>query len=138
MTTVVVSGGFDPLHVGHVRLMQHARKLGQRLIVLVNNDNWIRAKKGQPFMPEDERCEIIAALDCVDEVMLTTHLQDEDRYDCSRELKMIDFELFANGGDRTETNSPEHDLCLTLGKRVAYSVGGGKIQSSSWLISGSR
>ena len=138
MTTIIVSGGFDPIHVGHIRLMQNAKKLGSHLIVLVNNDNWIEQKKGQAFMPESERCEVIAALECVDEVMLTTHLPGEDRYDCSRELKKIQFDVFANGGDRTETTSPEHDLCLTLGKRVEYGVGGGKVQSSSWLISGSR
>lgn len=143
MTIVIVSGGFDPLHVGHVRLILAASELGDKLIVLVNNDHWIRRKKEKAFMPEAERCEIIESIGVVDEVYLTQHTEYEDRYDCAWELRQLRREngdrlLFANGGDRTQATSPEDKVCKELGIGVEYNVGGGKIQSSSWLIQGSR
>ncbi|KKL27629.1 hypothetical protein LCGC14_2383250, partial [marine sediment metagenome] len=70
---VTVSGGFDPLHIGHVRMFQEARKLGDRLVVILNNDNWLQKKKGRTFMSEQERKEILEALACVDEVVITDH-----------------------------------------------------------------
>lgn len=70
---VAVSGGFDPLHRGHVRLFQEAKKLGDKLIVILNNDNWLKAKKGYAFMPQEERKEVIKAMAMVDEVILTKH-----------------------------------------------------------------
>lgn len=132
---VAVSGGFDPIHVGHVRMMEEAKKLGTHLVVIVNNDNWLRTKKGFVFMPEAERVELIRALGCVDEVVLTDHSEnDSDRTVC-RALDAVRPDIFSNGGDRGEGNTPEADLCGRLGIRMVYGVGaGGKLQSSSWLV----
>ncbi len=134
---VAVSGGFDPLHIGHIRLFQEAKKLGDKLIVILNNDNWLKSKKGYFFMPENERKEIIESIDCVDEVIITEHkLNSKDRSVCS-ELKKIKPHIFANGGDRYKDNIPEVETCNEIGCEMVFNVGfGGKIQSSSWLLRG--
>lgn len=133
---VAVSGGFDPLHIGHVRMFREARALGDRLIVILNNDHWLRNKKGFVFMPETERKEVLEALGCVDEVVLTDHVEgDADRSVC-RMLQKIRPHIFANGGDRKPDGDPvpEVMLCEELGIELAYNVGyGGKVQSSTWL-----
>ncbi len=140
---VAVSGGFDPLHVGHVRLLNAAKKLGGKLVVILNNDNWLIAKKGFTFMPERDRKEILESLAAVDEVMLTSHKKnDSDRSVC-RELRQLLPDIFANGGDRTpkdakkktSTLNPEVALCKELGITTIFNVGkGGKIRSSSELV----
>jgi cytidyltransferase-like protein len=138
---VAVSGGFDPLHIGHVRMFQEAKKLGDHLVVILNNDNWLRTKKGFSFMPETERKEIIEAIHCVDEVIITSHeLDDMDRSVC-RELSKIRPHVFANGGDRKPDGDPvpEVMLCQELGVELIYNIGaGGKVQSSSWLVDAAR
>jgi cytidyltransferase-like protein len=132
---VAVSGGFDPIHVGHVRLMQEAKKLGDRLVVIVNNDNWLRKKKGYVFMPQEERVEVIRALACVDEVVLTFHGEHPEDMSVCAELRAIRPNRFANGGDRKEDNVPEVAVCDEIGCELAFNVGaGGKVQSSSWLV----
>lgn len=134
--TVAVSGGFDPLHVGHVRLFQEAKKLGDRLVVILNNDNWLKKKKGYVFMRESERKEVIAALAVVDEVIVTGHRPNQEDMSVCAELKKLQPHIFANGGDRTEKNIPEVGVCDRLKCRLVFNVGrGGKIQSSSWLVS---
>lgn len=132
---VAVSGGFDPLHVGHVRLFQEAKKLGDKLIVILNNDNWLLKKKGCFFMPEKERKELIEALQAVDEVVISGHeLNPKDMSVCA-ELKKIKPDIFANGGDRTKKNIPEIAICEAIGCKMIFGVGhGGKVQSSSWLL----
>lgn len=134
---VAVSGGFDPVHIGHIRMFQEAKKLGDELVVILNNDYWLQDKKGFPFMPEAERKEIIEAIAGVDRVVVTTHtLGDPDRSVC-RALREIQPTIFANGGDRKPDGDPvpEVDLCNELGIEIIYNVGaGGKVQSSSWLI----
>lgn len=134
---VAVSGGFDPLHFGHVRMFREAKKLGDKLVVILNNDNWLTDKKGKPFMPEEERKEIIEAIEGVNRVVLTEHtLGDPDRSVCHM-LKKIKPHIFANGGDRKPDGDPvpEVELCKELGIDLVYNIGaGGKIQSSSWLI----
>jgi len=134
---VAVSGGFDPLHIGHVRMFQEAKKLGDELVVILNNDNWLADKKGSPFMPEAERKEIIEAIAGVDRVVITDHTEgDPDRSVC-RILRDINPDVFANGGDRHPDGDPvpEVELCKALGIELHYNVGtGGKVQSSSWLI----
>ena len=70
---VAVSGGFDPIHSGHIRLFQEAKKLGDRLVVIINNDNWLKKKKNHIFMPEKERKEVVEAIRGVYRVMLTGH-----------------------------------------------------------------
>jgi D-beta-D-heptose 7-phosphate kinase/D-beta-D-heptose 1-phosphate adenosyltransferase len=134
---VAVSGGFDPIHFGHVRMFQEAKKLGDELVVILNNDNWLADKKGKPFMPGVEREEIIQAIKGVDRVVLTDHVPgDPDRSVC-RALRSIKPDIFANGGDRHPEGDPipEVELCKELGIEMVYNVGaGGKVQSSSWLI----
>lgn len=130
---VAVSGGFDPIHVGHVRMFQEAKKLGTELVVILNNDNWLKAKKGYVFMPQKERAEIIRAIGCVDRVYITHHVKnDPDRSVCY-ELQMIKPDIFANGGDRTKKNIPEKYVCYQIGCTMVFNVGGKKVQSSSKL-----
>lgn len=136
---VAVSGGFDPIHIGHVRLFKKAKKLGDKLVVIVNNDNWLHDKKGFAFMPEIERKELIASLPEVDKVVLTDHVPGEYFVDKSvcKMLRKLKPDVFVNGGDRKPDGDPvpEVALCEQLGIKMAYNVGrGGKVQSSSWMI----
>ncbi len=140
---VAVSGGFDPVHIGHVRLFNEAKKLGDKLVVILNNDNWLMKKKGFMFMNENERKEIVASFSAVDEVITTGHTEnDPDRSIC-RELRKLRPDIFANGGDRTsedaqKKNSPLNPdvlLCKELGIKTVFNVGkGGKLRSSSELV----
>ncbi|NBV76669.1 hypothetical protein EBR66_00670 [bacterium] len=134
---VAVSGGFDPIHIGHVRMFQQARKYGDKLVVILNNDNWLEAKKGYAFMNEKERAELISAFPEVDKVVITSHIKnDSDRSVC-RELAKLKPAVFANGGDRKPDGDPvpEVELCSKLGIKMVYNIGkGGKVQSSSWLV----
>lgn len=136
---VAVSGGFDPIHVGHVRMIQEAAKLGDELVVIINNDNWLRTKKGEAFMPEDQRQEIVEALAGVDRVVLTNHEPNcEDMSVCDA-LREVQPHVFANGGDRFADNIPEAVLARELGIECVFNVGrGGKVQSSSWLTAEDR
>ena len=135
VTWVAVSGGFDPLHVGHVRMFKAARKLGDKLVVILNNDHWLRAKKGYSFMPQHERRELILAFPFVDRVVITSHRARDPDTSVVRELSRLRPSIFANGGDRKKENTPEDAACEQLGIRQRYGVGrGGKIQSSSWMI----
>lgn len=138
---VCVSGGFDPIHVGHVRMIQEAAALGDELVVIINNDHWLMKKKGYVFMPQDQRREIIEAIKGVTRVVFTSHeVNDEDRSVC-RELRAIKPHIFANGGDRKPDGDPipEVLVCDELGIEMVYNVGqGGKVQSSSWLTAEDR
>ena len=109
---VLITGGFDPIHSGHIAYIKEARKLGDYLIVGVNSDEWLTRKKGTPFMPLKERQTILAAIKEVDEVVVFNDtdnsakdaiLQVRGRYP---NTKIV----FGNGGDRTKTNIPEMDL----------------------------
>lgn len=132
---VAVSGGFDPLHIGHIRLFQEAKQLGDKLLVILNNDHWLIAKKGFVFMPQEERKEVIEAISVVDSVMLTKHdLSRQDMSVCP-ELEEFRPDIFVNGGDRSKENIPEVNTCLKLGCKMVFNIGkGGKAQSSSWLL----
>ena len=134
MKRVAVSGGFDPIHIGHVRLINEAKKLGDKLIVIVNNDNWLKKKKGYTFMSEDDRVEIIRNLKAVDEVVLTKHEENTEDMSVCLELEEIKPDIFANGGDRKENNIPEYALCEKLGIQMVFNVGGEKLRSSSELV----
>ncbi len=130
---IAVSGGFDPLHIGHMRMFEEAARYG-RLVVIVNNDHWLHCKKGFVFMPEMERLEIIRALSIVHEAFLTSHVNAYGDPSVCTELAMLRPHRFANGGDRQSFNTPEVDLCNKLGIRAMWGVGGfEKMQSSSKL-----
>lgn len=132
---VAVSGGFDPVHIGHVRMFNEAKKLGDELVVILNNDAWLTLKKDYSFMPEHERREVIEAFGSVDRVVLTFHQEGTDDMSVCRELQKLKPDIFANGGDRKGDNIPEYALCERLGIQMVFNVGaGGKVQSSSWLI----
>ena len=132
---VMVSGGFDPLHFGHIRMFKTAKNLGNKLVVVINNDNWLREKKGFVFMPQNERREIIEAIECVDDVILSGHAKDTKDDSVNAELLLIRPHIFVNGGDRTRKNIPEVPVCKSIGCKMIYNVGrGGKVQSSSWLL----
>jgi cytidyltransferase-like protein len=135
-TIVLVTGGFDPLHSGHIAYFQAARELGDHLIVGLNSDEWLTRKKGRAFMPISERLGIVGNLRMVDATIvyddsdnhsIEAIRQVRDRYpDCRI--------IFANGGDRTKTNIPEMD-CGVEGVEFRFGVGGTrKANSSSWIL----
>lgn len=136
-TIVVVSGGFDPIHIGHIRMFQEAKKLGDELVVILNNDNWLKKKKSHIFMHQKERKEILESIFGVDRVVLSSHPRSPKDMSVSREILKIKPDIFANGGDRKNENDiPEAEACRKVGCKMVFNVGqGGKIQSSSWLLS---
>ena len=140
---VMVSGGFDPVHIGHVRMFNEAKKLGDELVVYLNNDNWLKKKKGFAFMPEHERKEIIEAFDAVDRVIISNHMEDPEDMSVCMGLIEIKPHIFANGGDRDPKDAQdpksslyrEREIHKKLGINMIYNVGhGGKVQSSSDLV----
>ena len=126
---VAVSGGFDPVHVGHLRMFKEAASHG-KLIVILNSDEWLIRKKGYIFMTFDERKEIIKSFACVYDVI---EVDDTDSTVCEA-LERLRPTLFANGGDRKSDNVPEVELCRRLNISLIWNVGGDKIQSSTDLI----
>jgi D-beta-D-heptose 7-phosphate kinase/D-beta-D-heptose 1-phosphate adenosyltransferase len=143
-TIVVVSGGFDPIHPGHIRMFKEAKALGDKLVVILNNDNWLLKKKKFTFMTEQERKEVLEALRWVDEVIVSRHPTNPDDMSVSADLARLKPDIFANGGDRNEKdaqnpNSSLHKdlaICKEYNIKMIFNVGrGGKIQSSSSLVS---
>jgi len=128
LTTVAVSGYFDPIHVGHLEYLQLAKKLGDKLIVIINNNFQAKLKKGSTFMDEKDRMEIVAALRCVDEVFLSI---DEDKSVC-KSLEYIKPDIFANGGDRSLEEIPETAVMEKYNIKMVDGLGL-KIRSSSDL-----
>lgn len=125
---VAVSGYFDPIHVGHLEYLQLAKKLGDKLIVIINNNFQVKLKKGSTFMDEKDRMEIVAALRCVDEVFLSI---DEDKSVC-KSLEYIKPDIFANGGDRSLEEIPETAVMEKYNIKMVDGLGL-KIRSSSDL-----
>ena len=144
-TLVIVSGGFDPPHEGHIALFNNAKALGDKLIVILNNNNWLRIKRAKTkikiLYPQETRKLIIENLKAVDEVILTRHRIDkEDMSVCTvlRQLWLHNIKkyniVFANGGDRYSDNIPEYKLCGRLGITMVFNIGGEKLNSSSKLL----
>ena len=144
MRVIVISGFFNPLHIGHIDYISSARNLGDFLIVIVNSDSQVKMKGSVPFMNQDDRLRIIRNIKGVDRAVIAI---DEDGSVCQtirEEFKRLqddpffDEMVFANGGDRKEGGVPEDILTDELGIRMAYNVGGEKTQSSSSLIENSK
>ena len=136
MDVVLVTGGFDPLHSGHIAYFKSAREFGHSLCVGVNSDDWLTRKKGKPFMDVGERMSIIKELKCVD---LAIEFIDKDDSACdaiNTALQVYDNVLFCNGGDRGSVNTPEYER-YRHDKRVDFKFGVGgedKKNSSSWIL----
>jgi len=131
--TICVSGGFDPLHSGHIDLIEGAAEYGD-VIVILNSDDWLMWKKGYVFMTWTNRARILKALSCVKDVI---YVHDNDGTVCEA-LRRIKPDYFANGGDRTSENTPELELCMELGIKPLFNIGGDKTQSSSELVNAVR
>ena len=137
---IILSGGFDPVHKGHIRMFREAANLGAQVIVGLNSDEWLTRKKEKPFMNWDERAEILESCKFINQV-LPFDDSDETANDIIKQVCSLyrDFDVniyFANGGDRGKGNVPELGICKDLNVVMLWGVGGGKIQSSSWLIEG--
>jgi cytidyltransferase-like protein len=133
-TIVLITGGFDPLHSGHISYINAAKKLGDVLIVGVNSDDWLRRKKGREFMPGSERIDIIQNLKAVDHCILFNDTENH-AIEAIRNVKLMYPDhhiIFANGGDRTAENIPEMS---EPGVEFVFGVGGeDKKNSSSWIL----
>jgi cytidyltransferase-like protein len=133
---VLVTGGFDPLHSGHIAYLKAAKQLGDILVVGVNSDTWLARKKGQAFMPLLERTAIIRELECVDFVIDFDDVDNTAKHAIwmVRQSYPQDAIVFANGGDRTDKNIPEMDVADT-NTTFVFGVGGtNKANSSSWIL----
>ena len=155
---IILSGGFDPVHKGHMRMFREAANLGAIVIVGLNSDEWLTRKKGKPFMNFEERKEILEGFRYVNQVLPFDDSDDtasdlirrvhniydgeehEHNYSDAGHMGMVGYYkiYFANGGDRTTKNVPEMGVCRDLDVTMLWGVGGGKIQSSSWLINGGK
>tara|TARA_B100000287_G_scaffold316439_1_gene300041 strand:- start:395 stop:853 length:459 start_codon:yes stop_codon:yes gene_type:complete len=139
---IIVSGGFDPIHKGHLRMFREASNLGHQVIVGLNSDEWLTRKKGKPFMKFEERKEILEGFKYVNQVIAFNDTDDTAKDLIKKVSELYDKEdvniYFANGGDRGKNNVPEVKICQHLNVVMLWGIGGGKIQSSSWLIDGGR
>jgi cytidyltransferase-like protein len=133
---VLVTGGFDPIHSGHVEYFKAAKKLGDLLVVGINSDAWLTRKKGVPFMPSHERHVIVDNLDMVDRTLFFND-KDGSAKQAIKDVRALypnDQIIFANGGDRTQANIPEMDI-KDDNLVFAFGVGGeNKMNSSSWIL----
>jgi D-beta-D-heptose 7-phosphate kinase/D-beta-D-heptose 1-phosphate adenosyltransferase len=134
---VVVSGGFDPVHKGHIRMFKAAKSLGHKVVCGLNSDQWLVNKKGRAFMSFSERAEILESIRYIDDVLSFK----DDSEGSAIELLIRVHSLypeksiaFANGGDRVDGNTPEKGFCNAYSIDMLWNMGGGKIQSSSELI----
>ena len=136
MNIVLITGGFDPLHSGHIDYINAAKELGDVLVVGLNSDEWLTLKKGRAFMPWDERATVLSNLKSVDRV-IDFHDGDKTARDAIRRVRYLypnDHIIFANGGDRTNANIPELDID---DNNITFQFGVGGIDkknSSSWIL----
>tara|TARA_E500000331_G_scaffold322061_1_gene336701 strand:+ start:360 stop:764 length:405 start_codon:yes stop_codon:yes gene_type:complete len=126
MKIVAISGYFDPLHVGHLEYIKLAKKFGDKLVVIVNNDYQSKLKKGKSFMSESDRLEIVKSIIWVDDAIISI---DKDGTVC-KSIEFIKPDIFANGGDRKNKEIPESKICNNLGIKMIDGLGE-KIRSSS-------
>jgi len=126
--TVMVSGGFDPVHAGHIRMIRDAAQYGD-VIVIANSDEWLFRKKGFVFMEYERRVEILNA---IKGVILVDSVNDTDGTVCEA-IRRLNPTYFANGGDRGRSNTPEQSLCEEMGVELLWGIGGEKLSSSSDL-----
>jgi cytidyltransferase-like protein len=136
MKVIITSGYFDPVHVGHVECLELAKELGDKLIVIINNDHQAHLKKGRAFMPDHDRKKIIEAFSCVDEVFVSI---DTDNSVCKsiealwrQHTGLAEEIIFAKGGDRMSSEIPEATLCNNLHIKIVDGLGA-KVRSSSDL-----
>ena len=130
MTKIVVASGyFDPIHVGHIEYLKRSKQLGNKLIVIVNNDHQAKLKKGKSFMPCNERVKVVRELECVD---FAIEAVDKDRTVCES-IRILHPDIFTNGGDQNNDTIPEKKICEKYNIKLVDGLGD-KIQSSSWLI----
>ena len=128
--TIMVSGGFDPVHAGHIRMIRAAAKYGD-VIVVANSDKWLNDKKGFVFMDFEQRSEI---LNSIKGVILVSHVDDSDGTVCEA-IRRLKPDYFANGGDRGKHNTPEQNVCEELDIEMLWSIGGDeKVAASSELV----
>ena len=126
----MVSGGFDPVHIGHIQMIEDASRWGV-VIVVINSDEWLLRKKGYVFMPWKERAHIMGN---IKGVVLVSGVDDSDGTVC-KAIEKHRPSAFANGGDRKKENTPEMIVCDELGVQMLWGIGGkDKPQSSSWLV----
>ena len=128
--TIMVSGGFDPVHAGHIRMIRAAAKYGD-VIVVANSDKWLNDKKGFVFMDFEQRSEI---LNSIKGVVMVSHVDDSDGTVCEA-ITRLKPDYFANGGDRGKHNTPEQNVCEKLKIKMLWSIGGDeKVAASSELV----
>jgi cytidyltransferase-like protein len=133
---ICLSGGFDPVHIGHIQMIENAKMCGDIVIVGVNSDDWLTRKKGAPFMPFKERLVIIGAFSAVDYAIAFDD-SDNTANELIKDVRMKypnHKVYFGNGGDRVDGNTPEMETCEQLGVKMLWGIGGGKVQSSSELL----
>ena len=154
---IVLSGGFDPVHKGHLRMFREASWLGHQVIVGLNSDAWLTRKKGKPFMKFYERKEILEGIKYISSVIKFDDNDDTANslicqvratynggmfnhdWEGNNPTGRNDYQIFfANGGDRGKDNVPEMETCRQQDVTMLWGIGGGKIQSSSWLINGEK
>ena len=134
---IILSGGFDPVHKGHIRMFKDASKLG-KVMVGLNSDKWLIRKKDKFFMPFDERKEILESIKYIN---LVLDFNDDDSTACYlinfiyNKFNNSNNIFFGNGGDRTNDTTPEVQYCIENNIELIWGLGGGKIQSSSDLLS---
>lgn len=134
---IVVSGGFDPIHKGHIRLFKASKSMAHKVICGLNSDQWLVNKKGKSFMSFAERAEILNSVRYVDEVISFKDNDEGSAVELLVRIKSLYPELsiaFANGGDRVDGNTPEKGFCNAYNIDMLWNIGGGKVQSSTDLI----